>query len=303
MILGIYGSGGLGKGVLELAREINSEDFPWEKFLFIDDNKPEGLFKNIELWSFQRAIDTFGPEALEFSVAVGEPRIRKLLFERIKGHGYSLATLVDPDVQVPECTEIKEGAVIYPGAFIGCDVTVSENAVLLPQVNIGHDTFIGRHTVIAGFANLAGGCTVGEESFIGLSVAMMEQTKVGSESIVGMGSMVFRDIPNKVIAMGNPARPMKNNEDHKVFKGSAPEAEGTNLEKYQEVFVETLNVTFEELEGLEYKGVREWDSVGHMGLICALEAAFDLTLAGEDIIDFSSFEKGKEILMKYDVEL
>ena len=46
-----------------------------------------------------------------------------------------------------------------------------------------------------------------------------------------------------------------------------------------------------------------WDSVGHMTLMAAIEDAFDIMLDTDDIVDFSSYEKGKEILKKYDVEL
>lgn len=77
----------------------------------------------------------------------------------------------------------------------------------------------------------------------------------------------------------------------------------TNLEKYREIFVESLEVDDCKLEELHYQGTREWDSVGHMTLIAALEDAFNIMMDTDDIIDFSSFEKGKEILRKYDVEI
>lgn len=77
----------------------------------------------------------------------------------------------------------------------------------------------------------------------------------------------------------------------------------TNLEKYTNVFVETLQITAEQCEGLQYQGVELWDSVGHMTLVAAIEDAFDIMMETDDIIDFSSFEKGKELLAKYDVTL
>lgn len=77
----------------------------------------------------------------------------------------------------------------------------------------------------------------------------------------------------------------------------------TNLEKYTNVFVETLQITAEQCEGLQYQGVELWDSVGHMTLVAGIEDAFDIMLETDDIVDLSSFEKGKEILAKYDVEL
>lgn len=77
----------------------------------------------------------------------------------------------------------------------------------------------------------------------------------------------------------------------------------TNLEQYVKAFTETFEITEAETANLEYQGIAAWDSVGHMNLVAALEDAFDIMMDTEDIIDFSSFEKGKEIMKKYDVEL
>lgn len=76
-----------------------------------------------------------------------------------------------------------------------------------------------------------------------------------------------------------------------------------NLEKYDTVFMESFGITKEKLKGLEYQQIAEWDSVGHMELVAAIEDAFDIMMDTDDIIDLSSYEKGKEILLKnYDVE-
>lgn len=78
----------------------------------------------------------------------------------------------------------------------------------------------------------------------------------------------------------------------------------TNLEKYNNVFIETFEVTEDQLANLKYQDITAWDSVGHMSLIAALEDIFDIMMDTDDIIDFSSYEKGKEILTKeeYGVE-
>jgi len=74
-----------------------------------------------------------------------------------------------------------------------------------------------------------------------------------------------------------------------------------NLEKYKGVFIEAFQVKENQLTGLKYQDVEEWDSVGHMGLMSDLEEAFDIEMDIDDIIDFSSFEKGMEILDKYKI--
>lgn len=75
----------------------------------------------------------------------------------------------------------------------------------------------------------------------------------------------------------------------------------TNLEKYNNAFCETLQITEDQLPGLKYQSVKLWDSVGHMTLVAALEDAFDIMMDTDDIIDLSSYEKGMEILKKYNV--
>jgi acyl carrier protein len=77
----------------------------------------------------------------------------------------------------------------------------------------------------------------------------------------------------------------------------------TNPEKYVDAFVTALEVSAQEAPALVYGQSKAWDSVGHMALVAALEDAFDIMLEMDDIIDLSSFEKGKEILRKYAVEI
>ena len=56
-------------------------------------------------------------------------------------------------------------------------------------------------------------------------------------------------------------------------------------------------------KNLEYNSIPEWDSVGHMTMIAALEETFNIVFEMDDIIDFSSYKVGKEILKKYKVNI
>ena len=78
----------------------------------------------------------------------------------------------------------------------------------------------------------------------------------------------------------------------------------SNIETYNTAFKDTLEVDDAMLGAdLVYQSVENWHSVGHMQLIAALEDAFDIMLDTDDIIDFNSYEAGKAILSRYDVEL
>ena len=76
-----------------------------------------------------------------------------------------------------------------------------------------------------------------------------------------------------------------------------------NKQKYDQVFIESFSIDESKLgDNLEYNTIQEWDSVGHMGLIAELEEIFDIMMEMDDIIDFSSYIKGFELIAKYGVE-
>ena len=77
----------------------------------------------------------------------------------------------------------------------------------------------------------------------------------------------------------------------------------TELKKYNAAFVAVMGVAEDQLPGLIYQAVEGWDSVGHMQLMTELEEVFGIALEMDDILDFSSFEKGMEILRKYGVNI
>tara|TARA_E500000178_G_C16973263_1_gene732034 strand:+ start:1054 stop:1293 length:240 start_codon:yes stop_codon:yes gene_type:complete len=77
----------------------------------------------------------------------------------------------------------------------------------------------------------------------------------------------------------------------------------SNLDIYKKTFISSLSIDDKVFsEKLEYNEIPEWDSIGHMTLMSGLEEAFGITLETDDIIDFSSYIKGKEILEKYKVK-
>ena len=76
-----------------------------------------------------------------------------------------------------------------------------------------------------------------------------------------------------------------------------------NKQKYDQAFIVTFSIDESKLDDdLEYNTIPEWDSVGHMGLIAELEEVFDIMMEMDDIIDFSSYKKGFELIEKYGVE-
>ena len=75
----------------------------------------------------------------------------------------------------------------------------------------------------------------------------------------------------------------------------------SNIKLYNQIFIKALGIKESKLKKLNYQGVKSWDSVGHMNLISVIEKKFQIEMNIDDIVDFSSYEKGKKILKKYKV--
>lgn len=78
----------------------------------------------------------------------------------------------------------------------------------------------------------------------------------------------------------------------------------TNLEKLNDLFCEVFSVETSALtERFDNKNVGIWDSVHQLTLTTAVEDAFDIILDPEDIIQFTSYENVKQILLRNGIDL
>lgn len=215
MQLLIYGSGGFGREVYDLACRINNKENRWTDISFIDDVREEKLLNGIKVYKFE---EIFSLKDIECIIALGEPVYREKLYNRLVEHNIKIATLIDPTAIVSKSAIIKEGCIISALSLTASNVQIKENAIIQSFVNVGHDIIIGKHSVLSANVSPGGGDIFGDKVYVGMGTVIREKLYIGDNSIIGMGSCVCNDIPSDVIAMGNPARPMRRNEDQRVFK-------------------------------------------------------------------------------------
>ena len=112
-----------------------------------------------------------------------------------------------------------KGVKLGEGIWVGCNsvilngykkpTTIEDHVKISSLTNIGHDSRIGSYTRIASGVMIAGYADIGKRSFIGQGVKIKERLKVGNCTIIGQGSNVLKDIPDNVIAFGNPCKVIK----------------------------------------------------------------------------------------------
>ena len=213
MTLGIYGSGGVGREAEELARLLQK----WNEIVFIDDIAEPGIFHNVKRIPFRQFQQHYTSETSEVIIAVVEPTDREDLFIRIHNAGYSFTNLIHPESHVSSSAQLGTGIMIQKSVFIGCDVVIGNNVHIEPGVFIGHDSIVEDHCVFASKAALGGKTSVGQLAFIGLGASVRDRVSIGKRAIIGMGTVVIEEVPENSVAIGNPARIMKQVQSRKVF--------------------------------------------------------------------------------------
>ena len=207
MVLGIYGYGGHGLEVEELARVINLKENRWEKIIFVDDAKDK--IDNEKIFSFEDIISKYSPKDIEFMTGIGEPVIREKLYNKVKEKDYCVAILVHPSASVAESAVLEEGTMVAHNAFVSIKAHLFTNALVQPLACVHHECSVGRNSVVSTSAVMGGNSSLGYNSFIGLGASVKQGISVGNGSVVGMGAIVIKNVSDRVMVVGNPARAIK----------------------------------------------------------------------------------------------
>ncbi|MCF8067737.1 MAG: acetyltransferase [Desulfobacterales bacterium] len=142
-------------------------------------------------------------------VGLGINDIRKQLFKYYSDIGYSFPIIQHSKAIVSKTTKIGEGTFIAAGSIIGPDVIIGKNAIINSGAIIDHDCNVGDYSHIAPGSILCGDVLIGNSTHIGSGSNIIQGISIGSNTIIGAGSVVVKNIPENVLAYGNPCRIIK----------------------------------------------------------------------------------------------
>lgn len=217
MILGIFGPGSAGREILELANQINEKDNKWDRIVFLSDSKEsDSIVCGCEVHNYEKFVRSY-KEDIEIVIALGEIVDREKIISRLKKDSIKFATLVHPNVHIPQNSIISAGCIIQVGCFISCDVKIHDCVYLQPNCIISHDVVIGEGSFLAAQVNISGGVVVGDYCFIGINSAIRENVIIGNHCVIGMGSLVCEDFEENIVAFGQPAKFQKINEKKQIL--------------------------------------------------------------------------------------
>ncbi len=206
--IAIFGVGGFGREVLTLIQDINKDKPTWNVIGFFDDGHPVGYethrlknlggVKELNEWK----------TSLSVAVAIGTPRIKRSILDKIYNPLIEFPTLIHPSVIIgdKDYVTIGKGCVFCAYTVITCDVKVGDFVILNLACTLGHDTEVKDYCAFMPTCNISGECVIDEGVYCGTGVKIINQTSIGANTIVGAGAVVTKPLPANCTAVGVPAK-------------------------------------------------------------------------------------------------
>lgn len=197
----LFGASGHGKVVKEIlhANGIKVE-------AFVDDNS------NVNECAGRRVLhDAVGLSPM--IVSIGNCRIHKLVVEKLKAlnSDVEFATAIHPSAIVSPSAKIGEGTVVMAGVVINAEAVIGNHCIINTGATVDHECVIGDYCHIAPGVNISGDTHVDEGTWIGVGSCVIQGLHVGKNCMIGAGSVIVKDIPDNVVAFGNPCKVVKAN--------------------------------------------------------------------------------------------
>ena len=208
----IFPFGGNGRESLISILAINERKPEWEVVGFIDDNRSmHGKeYAGIKVIGGRELLHAH-QDAFVLAVP-GSPTgylRRKSIIENLAMEASRFATIIHPSVVRAPDAVIGYNSLLMPHVVVSCGVQVGNHCIVLPNTVIAHDTLVGDYCCIGSNVSVSGSVRVGPECYIGSGVKVRENVHIGARSLIGLGSNVIADIPEQIVAVGNPAKEIR----------------------------------------------------------------------------------------------
>lgn len=202
----IVGAGGFGREVLQYLEDIAAAGGTHRVRGFLDDfaTKVEPPSLGMTVLGTVRDYEPRPDEAVV--LAIGKPELRVSIGASLRRRGARFATVIHPLAYVAASARIGAGCIVAPFATVGAHAELAENVVLTFYASVAHDARVGEGSALSPYSVANGGAVLGRASFLGAGSVVNPMKRVGEYARVAAGSVVYRDVPDRSLASGNPAK-------------------------------------------------------------------------------------------------
>ncbi|HBR12959.1 MAG TPA: hexapeptide transferase [Chryseobacterium sp.] len=206
----IIGAKGFAKEVLEILHQ-NGETEGLAFFDDVNDDIGDFLYNQFPILKTEESIkEHFSKHGNAFSIGIGNPKLRQLMFEKFSLLGGQLTSIISNNAEIGSYNiTINKGCNILSGVKISNDVTIDEGTMIYYNSIITHDVKIGKFVEISPNVSVLGRAKVGDYTQIGTNSVIFPDVKIGNHVIIGAGAVVSKDLPDHCTAVGIPAKIIK----------------------------------------------------------------------------------------------
>jgi sugar O-acyltransferase, sialic acid O-acetyltransferase neuD family len=140
---------------------------------------------------------------------MGGANLREQLYQRLKEIGYLLPIICDNTAVIADGVQIGEGSYIGRNVVINAEAEIGKMCILNTASVVEHESIIGDFSHVAVGAVICGQVSVGRSVFVGANATVIQQIRVGNGAVIGAGAVVVKNIPERAVTLGNPARIIK----------------------------------------------------------------------------------------------
>ena len=143
---------------------------------------------------------------VDFVVAIGDSWLRDKWMRELEEMGASFATLVHPSAVIGSRVEIGEGTVVMAGCVINAEAKIGKGCIVNTGASVDHGSEIGDYAHVAVGARVCGQVRIGTHTWVGASATVINGVNVCGECMIGAGAVVVKNIKEKGVYIGVPAR-------------------------------------------------------------------------------------------------
>lgn len=205
----IYGAGGLGREVYCWLCDAQKVETDIHFGGFLDDGCDLSDYPMVSNFYVGKGEDWVpGPDDYAI-VAVGLIDLKLRIVERIKRQGGHFFNLIHPSALLGMDVQLGEGNIICPGCVLTANIRAGDFNLFNLGSTIGHDVVIGSYNTFSPHNDITGFVSVGDQNFLGSRVSVVPGKKIGNRNKISAGSVIFRNVKDDRMVMGNPAKSFK----------------------------------------------------------------------------------------------